>query len=98
MRAYYFGNMYLSSIQQGIQAAHATHELFNKYMPQPSTEGECCFDANTQSVQRTQDQEAGNQEMASYITERIPSLAECYTEASGKGGVQPALYGGITDG
>ena len=31
MRAYYFGNMYLSSIQQGIQAAHATHELFNKY-------------------------------------------------------------------
>ncbi|KKM67218.1 hypothetical protein LCGC14_1473340 [marine sediment metagenome] len=31
MRAYYFGNMYLSSIQQGIQAAHATHGLFNKY-------------------------------------------------------------------
>lgn len=31
MRAYYFGNMYLSSIQQGIQAAHATHELFTKY-------------------------------------------------------------------
>jgi len=25
--------MYLSSIQQGIQAAHATHELFTKYMP-----------------------------------------------------------------
>ena len=31
MRAYYFGNMYLSSIQQGIQAAHTTHELFLKY-------------------------------------------------------------------
>ncbi len=31
MRAYYFGNMYLSSIQQGIQAAHVTHELFLKY-------------------------------------------------------------------
>ena len=31
MRAYFFGNMYLSSIQQGIQAAHATHELFTKY-------------------------------------------------------------------
>ena len=31
MRAYFFGNMYLSSIQQGIQAAHATHELFIKY-------------------------------------------------------------------
>ena len=31
MRAYYFGNMYLSSIQQGFQAAHVTHELFRKY-------------------------------------------------------------------
>lgn len=31
MRAYYFGNMYLSSIQQGIQTAHVTHELFLKY-------------------------------------------------------------------
>ena len=31
MRAYFFGNMYLSSIQQGIQAAHVTHELFTKY-------------------------------------------------------------------
>lgn len=28
MRAYFFGNMYLSSIQQGIQAAHVTAELF----------------------------------------------------------------------
>jgi len=31
MRAYFFGNMYLSSIQQGIQAAHATHELFTTW-------------------------------------------------------------------
>lgn len=31
MRAYYFGNMYLSSIQQGIQAAHATAKMFVKY-------------------------------------------------------------------
>lgn len=31
MRAYFFGNMYLSSIQQGIQAAHVTHEMFLKY-------------------------------------------------------------------
>lgn len=31
MRAYFFGNMYLSSIQQGIQAAHVTGELFCKY-------------------------------------------------------------------
>lgn len=30
MRAYFFGNMYLSSIQQGIQAAHVTAELFMK--------------------------------------------------------------------
>jgi len=32
MRAYYFGNMYLSSIQQGIQAAHVTAEMFTKYL------------------------------------------------------------------
>lgn len=31
MRAYFFGNMYLSSIQQGIQSAHVTAELFYKY-------------------------------------------------------------------
>ena len=31
MRAYFFGNMYLSSIQQGIQAAHVTAEMFNNY-------------------------------------------------------------------
>ena len=31
MRAYFFGNMYLSSIQQGIQAHHTTSELFIKY-------------------------------------------------------------------
>ena len=33
MRAYHFGNMYLSSIQQGIQSAHAQMELFLKYSP-----------------------------------------------------------------
>ncbi len=37
MRAYFFGNMYLSSIQQGIQAAHVTHELFNKYIDNPGS-------------------------------------------------------------
>ncbi len=31
MRYYGFGNMYLSSIQQGIQNAHVIHELYNKY-------------------------------------------------------------------
>lgn len=31
MRAYFFGNMYLSQIQQGIQAAHVTAEFFMKY-------------------------------------------------------------------
>ena len=31
MRAYFFGNMYLSSIQQGIQAAHVVGELFTSY-------------------------------------------------------------------
>lgn len=28
MRAYFFGNMYLSSIQQGIQSAHVVHQMF----------------------------------------------------------------------
>ena len=37
MRAYFFGNMYLSSIQQGIQAQHTTAELFIKYNP-PGTD------------------------------------------------------------
>lgn len=32
-RCYHFGNFYLSPIQQGIQAAHAQMELFNKYCP-----------------------------------------------------------------
>jgi len=31
MRAYFFGNMYLSHIQQGIQAAHVVGELFVRY-------------------------------------------------------------------
>lgn len=31
MRAYYWGNYYLSSIQQGIQALHTTAEMFAKY-------------------------------------------------------------------
>jgi len=30
MRMYFFGNMYLSSIQQGIQAAHVVTEMFNE--------------------------------------------------------------------
>ena len=33
MRCYHFGNYYMSSIQQGIQAAHSVTELFNKYCP-----------------------------------------------------------------
>jgi peptidyl-tRNA hydrolase len=31
MRAYIFGNMYLSSIQQGIQAAHVITDMFVKH-------------------------------------------------------------------
>ncbi len=31
MRAYFFGNLYFSSIQQGIQAAHTVVEMFTKY-------------------------------------------------------------------
>ena len=35
MRAYYFGNMYLSSIQQAVQALHVTSEMFVKYSNRP---------------------------------------------------------------
>ncbi len=35
MRAYYFGNMYLSSIQQAVQALHVTSEMFVKYSDCP---------------------------------------------------------------
>jgi hypothetical protein len=31
MRAYFFGNMYLSSIQQGIQSQHCTADMFVRY-------------------------------------------------------------------
>lgn len=37
MRFYSFGNMYLSSIQQGIQAAHVVTEMFIKYEKRKST-------------------------------------------------------------
>ena len=37
-RAYYFGNMYLSSIQQGIQALHCTSEMYLKY----GAPNDCC--------------------------------------------------------
>lgn len=33
MRSYFFGNMYLSSIQQGIQAKHCGDEMVVKYGP-----------------------------------------------------------------
>jgi len=39
MRAYYWGNMYLSSIQQGIQALHCTSEMFLKYLPHTERAG-----------------------------------------------------------
>lgn len=39
MRAYFFGNMYLSSIQQGIQAQHCTGELSVRYNPTLAADG-----------------------------------------------------------
>lgn len=39
-RAYFFGNMYLSQIQQGIQAAHVTSNLFVKYIGGENKEAE----------------------------------------------------------
>lgn len=39
MRAYFFTNMYLSSIQQGIQPLHVLAEMYNKYVsPDPGPE------------------------------------------------------------
>jgi len=39
MRAYFFGNMYLSSIQQGIQAKHCGDEMVVKYAPRLNGDG-----------------------------------------------------------
>jgi hypothetical protein len=36
MRYYGFGNYYLSSLQQGLQAHHVCVEMFNKYNTQPA--------------------------------------------------------------
>lgn len=44
MRAYFFGNTYMSSIQQGIQSAHTVVEMFNKYTP--SFNGDPCYAFN----------------------------------------------------
>lgn len=38
-RLYTFGNFYMSSIQQGIQALHSTTELFLKYSPLDDIQG-----------------------------------------------------------
>ena len=46
MRAYFFGNMYLSSIQQGIQAKHCGDEMVVKYAPEPSTTNTPHVDGN----------------------------------------------------
>lgn len=43
MRLYTFGNFYMSSIQQGIQAAHSQMELFTKYQ-ETSDRKELLFD------------------------------------------------------
>lgn len=40
LRVYTFTNFYLSSIQQGIQSAHAVTELFNKYSYPEDHDGE----------------------------------------------------------
>ncbi len=43
MRAYFFGNMYLSSIQQGIQAGHVIAEMSLCYSAMASTSGPGMF-------------------------------------------------------
>lgn len=43
MRCYHLGNFYLSSIQQGIQAAHVQHDMAIKYLTADSpTESHAC--------------------------------------------------------
>jgi hypothetical protein len=44
VRAYFFGNYYLSQIQQGIQAAHCVGELFSKYGSEQSNLNTALFD------------------------------------------------------
>lgn len=44
MRAYFFGNMYLSSIQQGIQAKHCGDEMVVTYAPTVTDDGFVCED------------------------------------------------------
>lgn len=46
MRCYHFGNFYMSTIQQGIQAAHAQMELFLKYQPLDSEFFDKHFETN----------------------------------------------------
>lgn len=61
MRAYFFGNMYLSSIQQGIQALHCLGEMHNKYSPNLGANDvgiEVCMQPSTQLCQlRTWEEE-----------------------------------------
>lgn len=44
MRCYHLCNFYLSSIQQGIQSAHAQMELFNKYTYDDDPQEDLLFD------------------------------------------------------
>lgn len=44
MRAYFFGNMYLSSIQQGIQAAHVVADMFIKYKSDDGQQADMLID------------------------------------------------------
>lgn len=51
LRGYFFGNFYLSSIQQGIQAAHVIQEMYSKYLMDSSGAShmfsEWCFNEKT---------------------------------------------------
>lgn len=49
LRAYFFGNMYLSQIQHGIQAAHVVTTMFTKYEPK-AAQGQClCASVSNES-------------------------------------------------
>lgn len=53
MRAYFFCNMYLSSIQQGIQSAHCLAEMYNTYLPVTEHIGECCYYVDEKNIYLT---------------------------------------------
>ena len=73
MRGYFFGNMYLSSIQQGIQAAHVVTKIFAD-TPAASQEGRVLYAWASQSVTKIL-LNGGNQKNLEILYDVIHELA-----------------------